>query len=64
MTNSVTPAKRRQYLGQHKCGRCCAVLVRVYDWLPACVLCAKCAAAEARQESETNEEDEGVDDDV
>lgn len=31
---------KRQYLGQHKCV-VCSKLIRVYDWLPFAVLCAK-----------------------
>jgi hypothetical protein len=42
------PAKR-QYLGQHKCCVCSKV-VRVYDWLPSMLLCAKCARQEARND--------------
>lgn len=30
----------KQYLGQHKCS-VCSKLVRVYEWLPATVLCAR-----------------------
>lgn len=30
----------KQYLGQHRCA-VCAKLVRVYNWLPTTVLCAK-----------------------
>jgi len=30
----------KQYLGQHKCA-VCSKLVRVYEWLPTTVLCAK-----------------------
>jgi len=42
------PAKR-QYLGQHKCVAC-PTIVRVYDWLPSMLLCAKCARQEARND--------------
>jgi hypothetical protein len=42
------PAKR-QYLGQHKCVAC-PTMVRVYDWLPSMLLCAKCARQEARND--------------
>jgi hypothetical protein len=40
----------RRYLGQWKCERCIWVLVRVYDWLPTPVLCAKCRAATHKEE--------------
>jgi len=39
----------RQYLGQYPCALC-PKLVRVYDWLPECVLCAACKRTVARQE--------------
>jgi len=38
-----------QYLGQHKC-MACPTMVRVYDWLPSMLLCAKCARQEARKD--------------
>ena len=47
------PAKR-QYLGQHKCVAC-PTMVRVYDWLPSMLLCAKCARQEARNDRHGSE---------
>jgi hypothetical protein len=40
---------KRQYLGLHKCV-VCPMVVRVYDWLPSMLLCAKCARQEARND--------------
>jgi hypothetical protein len=45
----------RKFLGRHKCQRCCAKLVRVYDWLPKPVLCAKCRDAVGSEESVAQE---------
>ena len=47
------PAKR-QYLGQHKCVAC-PTMVRVYDWLPSMLLCAKCARQESRNDRHGSE---------
>jgi hypothetical protein len=41
---------RRKFLGTHACS-CCAKKVRVYDWLPTAVLCAKCAKQVRTEES-------------
>ena len=40
---------KREYLGQHKCVAC-PTLVRVYNWLPSMLLCARCARQEARND--------------
>lgn len=45
----------REYLGQHKCERCHAKLVRVYDWLPSPVICSTCRAAVKREEKHAEE---------
>jgi len=41
--------KIRKYLGMHGCGMC-SKRVRVWDWLPAIVLCAECQKRVERQE--------------
>lgn len=47
---------KKSFLGTHKCP--CGKRVRVYDWLPPQVLCAKCTRDVARQETEAQEPDE------
>lgn len=42
--------RARKYLGAWRCERCRRVNVRVYDWLPTPVLCARCRRATAREE--------------
>jgi hypothetical protein len=37
----VTTKKAREFIGTYRCFLC-AKKVRVYDWLPACVLCVRC----------------------
>lgn len=49
-----TPPRSRRYLGTHRSQRCHNVRVRVYDWLPSPVLCAKCAQLEAWAETQTS----------
>jgi hypothetical protein len=55
MSRSV---KVRKYLGLHGCDMCSS-RVRVYDWLPSVVLCAKCSKEIERQErcSQSKEKD-------
>lgn len=47
---------RRAFIGTYPCALC-ALRVRVYDWLPECVLCAQCKRRVERDEarSETND---------
>jgi len=40
----------RTFIGTYPCA-VCARRVRVYDWLPECVLCAQCAQRMARSEA-------------
>ncbi len=49
----------RAYIGRYPCS-VCARLVRVYDWLPECVLCAPCARKEDRNERQGEEREEQV----
>lgn len=46
----------RKFLLTSKC-HVCARRVRIYDWLPDSVLCAKCAARIARDEAKAQEID-------
>jgi hypothetical protein len=41
----------RYFIGTYPCNHCNRQRVRVYDWLPECVLCAKCKAQIAAQEA-------------
>ena len=37
----MTAKKAREFIGTYPCF-ICVKKVRVYDWLPACVLCVRC----------------------
>lgn len=43
----------KNFLGVYPCA--CGKRVRVYDWLPSQVLCAKCKREVAKQEAQSEE---------
>jgi hypothetical protein len=53
------PETSREFIGTYRCAGC-RCRVRVYDWLPECVLCRTCQRDIDRQEraSEAPAEDE------
>ena len=46
----------RAFIGTYRC-MSCGCRVRVYDWLPAMLLCAKCGREEHRREQKEQEEE-------
>lgn len=43
-----------RFIGTFKC-ELCQKRVRIYDWFPACILCAKCAREIEKQEANATE---------
>lgn len=48
----------RTYIGTYPCFACMR-RIRVYDWLPDCVLCVKCRSDVERQEELARDQNEG-----